>query len=181
MVAVLAHPGHGAASGNVLPIVLLVVAGVLLVGGLGVLAWRGVKPTAWALLAAGTLAGGFGLLVDGDDDEVDGGGQAAVPIDVSNVNLSVVEPAAGTTVPAGEPITVQVALDGGPLATSPEEDGGHLHLAVDGDLIQMQYADETEVELDPGRHTLTVEYVDNLHVPFDPAIEETVEVVAAAR
>jgi hypothetical protein len=176
---VLAHPGHAAANGNVWPVVLLVVAAALLAGGLAVLVRRGVKPAAWALLGVGVGIGLLGFAVDGGEGDGGDAEISALQIDPSAVELSIVEPAPGATVPAGEPITVQVAIEGGSLATSAEDTtGGHLHLAVDGSLVQMQYADQAEVTLEPGRHTLTVEYVDNLHVRFEPAVEQTIEVRA---
>jgi hypothetical protein len=97
----------------------------------------------------------------------------------SDAAVSIVRPQAGERVPAGAPVEVEVALTGGEIATSPaDREGGHLHLYVDGRLQQMPYSTVAEVELDPGPHTLRVEYVDNRHLSFDPEIDATVEVTA---
>jgi len=73
---------------------------------------------------------------------------------------------------------VRVRVDG-PLAMGPaDRSGGHLHLFVDGEVQPMTYADRSELTVVPGRHRITVEYVDSRHRSYEPPVEETVVVVA---
>lgn len=97
----------------------------------------------------------------------------------SSAVVTIVRPVDGDTVRAGEPVPVTVDLANAPLARSAtSQAGGHLHLYVDGRLQQMPYALITEVRLEPGRHELTVEYVDPRHLSFDPPVQKTVTVIA---
>ncbi|MGH2723923.1 MAG: hypothetical protein ACRDI0_06590 [Actinomycetota bacterium] len=96
-----------------------------------------------------------------------------------DATVAILRPAPGERVAAGEPVEIEVAVVGAEIATSPtDEQGGHLHLYVDGQLQQMPYSSIAQVELEPGRHTLRVEYVDNRHISFDPEIAEAIEVTA---
>ena len=97
----------------------------------------------------------------------------------SFARLDIRQPLDGADVPAGQPVPVIVEVANAPVARSPSSrSGGHLHLFVDGRLEQMPYGTELEVRLDPGRHTLVVEYVDNEHVSFEPRVTESVRVTA---
>lgn len=127
---------------------------------------RGV-PIGIGVLGVALIAGAFALpRLGGDEHRPD-------------ARLRIVAPEADARVPAGEPIEVEVALGNAPLARTPNsEDGGHLHLYVDGQLQQMPYSKTAEVTLDAGRHELTVEYVDARHVSYDPPIQRSVEVIA---
>lgn len=160
----LAHTANdGGGSGVSLPL-LIAGAAVLVVA----LAARAKLPTVgvWSALAAGVALIVGSLFVGGDD-----GGRP-------DVHVAVTAPADGATVTAGEPVTVQVDVDG-PLAKGPEDpDGGHLHLSIDGKLQQMPYAVNANVTLEPGSHTLTVEYVDHEHLSYDPPIAHTIDVEA---
>ncbi len=101
------------------------------------------------------------------------------PANTSPAVVTITSPRDGATVPAGEPISVEVELANAPLARSAtSQAGGHLHLYVDGKLQQMPYSLVAEIELDPGTHEVTVEYVDAQHVSFDPPVQETVTVTA---
>ncbi|HVE93999.1 MAG TPA: hypothetical protein VNB24_03690 [Acidimicrobiales bacterium] len=104
---------------------------------------------------------------------------AAGPSERPDVHIAVVAPTDGATVPAGKPVAVRVEVDA-PLATGPaDKQGGHLQLSVNGKLKQMPYSATTEVTLEPGRHRLTVEYVDNKHLAYDPPVAADVEVTAS--
>jgi hypothetical protein len=97
----------------------------------------------------------------------------------SQARVKIVQPLSGDEVAARQPIDVSVELENGRLALSPSDAiGGHLHLYVDGLLQQMPYSMDAQVTLDPGRHTLTVEYVDFRHVSFDPEVASTIEIRA---
>jgi len=153
-------------------------------------AWNFVLLLAGVVLAAGGLAsrgattrrraassilvlGGIGLALVGLLADIDGGA------DRPDARVAVVEPRTASVVPAGQPVKVIAALQGARLATSPQDtEGGHLHLYVDRKLQQMPYSNEATVTLEPGRHELTVEFVDARHVSYDPPVDDTVEVAA---
>lgn len=161
----LAHGGGGGGGGVSLP--LLVVGLAAAAGGVALGARASLPPwTAGGLVMVGIALVLGSFFAGGNRD------------DRPDVHLAVVEPRPGAQVPAGTPVPVRVAIDGGALATTPQDDGGHLHLYVDRKLQQMPYSTEAQVTLTPGRHTLTVEYVDNRHVSYEPPIEETIEVSA---
>ncbi|HEX2240145.1 MAG TPA: DUF4399 domain-containing protein [Actinomycetota bacterium] len=101
------------------------------------------------------------------------------PPSTTSAVVTIVSPTDGATVPAGRPVDVTVELANAPLARSAtSQAGGHLHLYVDGQLQQMPYSLTAEIELEPGSHELTVEYVDAQHVSFDPPVQTTVSVTA---
>lgn len=102
------------------------------------------------------------------------------PTDVSGVSMAIMSPDDGADVPAGEPIDVEVALQGAttqPTATG-DEVVGHIHVFVDGQLLQMPNDTSTELELEPGDHTLAIEFVGDDHRSFEPKVIEQVEVTA---
>ena len=97
----------------------------------------------------------------------------------SFARISITEPPDGASVPAGRAIPVEVRVANAPVAESPNSrSGGHLHLFVDGRLEQMPYGTDLEVKLQPGRHELTIEYVNVDHVSFQPRVQRTVTVTA---
>ena len=65
-------------------------------------------------------------------------------------------------------------------STTLAPDEGHLHLRVDGELVSMTYGSVQVVDMrpyGPGRHTIEAEFVAADHLPFDPPVEASVEVV----
>jgi len=146
--------------------VLFVVAGAAFVGAF---VFRSMKPDKigppWALFGVGALLVVGALVVP----RIGGGPGATV---------SFVSPADGATVPANEPVAVEVELQGGEIATSASDAGGHLHIYANDTVISMPSSTVTEIELEPGRYELKVEYVDVGHASFDPPVEATIDVVA---
>lgn len=170
LVALLAEPPlANGAHGSTGPSGLLIGAGaVLVVGGIWSLVQRRAGPLGWLAIAVGAGVVVLAFTIAGGQPE-------------PGASVTIVEPRAGSEVPAGEPMTVEVLLSGGRIATSPtDQGGGHLHLYVDGDLQQMPYSKTAEVELAPGKHNLRVEYVDHQHRSFDPEIDATIDVVAVS-
>ncbi len=151
----------------------LVIGGAVL-AGIGIVLWALKKGGRWGAplaAAAGVIVLSLGFIVP----SVGGGGAS------SDAVVSIVEPSNGEQVAAGNPVVVRVAVQNGSIATSAtDQSGGHLHLYVDGQLQQMPYSNQTQVTLEPGTHSLRVEYVDNRHVSFDPPIAATVSVTAVA-
>jgi hypothetical protein len=131
---------------------------------------QGAKPWApWVALALGVAMMGASVAVPRLSST---GGQ-------SFADISIVRPERGARVEAGRPVRVVVDVANAPVADSPEaQSGGHLHLFVDGRLEQMPYGTNMSVELAPGGHELTVEYVNFEHVSFDPRVEASVQVTA---
>ncbi len=146
-------------------IALLVAAGVAFVGAF---AFRSVKPDKigppWALFGVGVLLAGAAMIVPrlGGDD----------------VDIAIVQPEDGATVAAGEPVTIEVQVEGGEIATSASDSGGHIHIFVDDSVVSMPNSTSAEVTLEPGEHELRVEYVDFQHASFDPPVAETIAVTA---
>ena len=95
------------------------------------------------------------------------------------IALEIVSPEDGTTVPANEPLPVDVELDGATLAGgSGGGDGGHIHIFVDEEIVDMPSTLTTDVEIEPGTHTIAVEYVDSDHKELSPRVLDEVEVTA---
>lgn len=145
---------------------LFIAAGAAFVGAF---IYRSAKPDKigppWALFAAGAVLVGLALLVP----RLGGGTDAEV---------SFATPTDGATLPANEPVDVEIDLTGGELAQSASDSGGHLHIFVDGSVVSMPGGDTTEIELEPGEHELRVEYVDIQHAAYDPPVQETITVTA---
>jgi len=145
---------------------LFVAAGIAFIAAF---VFRSMKPDRigppWALFGLGAVLVVVALLAP----RIGGGADPTV---------SFAAPADGSTVPAGEPFQVEIALEGGDLATSNSDAGGHLHIYSNDSVISMPSTTTTEIELEPGRHELEVEYVDVGHASFDPPVEATIEVVA---
>ena len=97
-------------------------------------------------------------------------------------SVVITSPKPGDVVAAEEPVPIEVALNGGSLATSASaRDGGHLHVFVDGEVVAMPNSLQPTVELAPGKHRLKVEYVAQDHTRLDPPVEDEIELVARSR
>jgi hypothetical protein len=158
---------NGVHQGTEANLLLMAAAGVAFVGGAALWRMRRWRGAAIGSMTLAILLAGAGFAVPRLGEEPPG------------TRVDIVEPANGEDVPASDPITVSVRLDGGAIATSPQDqEGGHLHLYVDGNLQQMPYSTEAQVTLERGPHEIRVEYVDHQHVSFDPPIEASIRVSA---
>lgn len=91
----------------------------------------------------------------------------------------ILSPKPGDVVPAGEPVAIEVGVQGGKLASSASAtDGGHLHVFVNDLLEKMPVTPEPTISLKKGRHKLGVEYVDANHRSFSPKVYDEIEVRA---
>ena len=146
----------------------LVLAGAFLVLGIVLFVQKTVKPVVSliiVLLAVALASGAFIL-----------GGSPQTP---DGIRVVVLEPKPGDPVPAGEEFPIEVGLNGAQMATSPNAgDGGHIHVYVDDELIDMPTTLKPTVKLKEGEHTITIEFVDSKHVPYSPEVKDTIEVVA---
>ena len=111
----------------------------------------------------------------------DGGGSAApattaapaAPRPSSPAKLTIMSPRNGQTVKEGSEL--RLALDGAKIVnrttTRIQGDEGHLHLLVDGKLVNMNYGLRQRLpQLTPGQHVLQVEFVAADHAPFEPRV-----------
>jgi hypothetical protein len=111
----------------------------------------------------------------------DGGGSgapattaaSAAPRPSSPAKLTILTPHNGQTVK--EDSELRLGLDGAKIVnqttTRIQGDEGHIHLLVDGKLVNMNYGLRQRLpELTPGHHVLQVEFVAADHAPFDPRI-----------
>jgi hypothetical protein len=111
----------------------------------------------------------------------DGGGSAApattaasaAPRPSSPAKLTILTPHNGQTVKEGAEL--RLGLNGAKIVnqttTRIQGDEGHIHLLVDGKLVNMNYGLRQRLpQLTPGQHVLQVEFVAADHAPFDPRI-----------
>jgi hypothetical protein len=92
----------------------------------------------------------------------------------SPAKLTIETPRQGQTVDQDRAQLI-LALDGGKIVnqttTRIQGDEGHLHLHVDGKLVDMNYGLRQRLpQLPPGEHVVQVEFVAADHAPFDPRV-----------
>jgi methionine-rich copper-binding protein CopC len=92
----------------------------------------------------------------------------------SPAKLVITTPRNGQTVRQERP-ELRLELDGGKIVdqttTRVQGDQGHLHLHVDGRLVDMNYGLRQRLPaLPPGQHVVQVEFVAADHAPFEPRI-----------
>jgi hypothetical protein len=93
----------------------------------------------------------------------------------SSAHISFVSPVQGQTIHgAGTSIEVELKLDGGIIVPGsslhlvPNE--GHIHLYLDGTLVQMIGGLHASLSASPGSHTLRADFVALDHGPFKPPV-----------
>lgn len=145
----------------------LVVAGALFVLGVLFYIQKAVKPVISVALILVAVALGSGAFFLNGETAAEGR------------SVAITEPKPEDTVPANKPVKLSVAVNGGSLAAeSDSPKAGHLHVYVDGSLVDMPSTAEPEVEFERGRHTLGVEYVDFEHRSFKPQVVDEIEIEA---
>ena len=97
----------------------------------------------------------------------------AAPRPSSPAKLTIVTPRNGQTVKEGAEL--RLGLDGAKIVnqttTRIQGDEGHIHLLVDGKLVNMNYGLRQRLpQLTPGQHVVQVEFVAADHAPFDPRV-----------
>lgn len=166
MTSLLAHASSSGGGGGGTNLLLVLIGLGAVAAALGLRA-RG-NPggiRVWALLVGGVAVAVLGFVSTGEKRP--------------EVTLTLLSPDPGSTVRPDEPVPVSVQVQGGKVATSPTDAGGHLHLSVDGALEQMPYGTTAEVRLPRGTHTLRVEYVDDKHKSYDPPVAVEVRLHAS--
>ena len=78
-------------------------------------------------------------------------------------------------------VPVRLRLVGGRIvpftSTKLVPNTGHIHVYLDGALVQMTTTLRRHVAMLPGHHTLRVEFVAVDHAPFNPDVQDTVSFV----
>jgi hypothetical protein len=92
----------------------------------------------------------------------------------STAKLSIESPTDGQKVP-GSSVDLKVSLEGARIvqttSTKLTPDQGHLHVALDGNIVSMTFGLDQEIPgITPGQHVLRVEFVATDHGPFDPRV-----------
>lgn len=104
-----------------------------------------------------------------------------------------VEPADGASV--SSPVKVVMGVDGLQVVPAGElkSGTGHHHIIIDGeapavgevvpkDATHLHFGDgstETQLELSPGEHTLTLQFADGMHRSYGPALSTSIKVTVA--
>ncbi len=157
---------HTATSGGPNTEILLLGAGALVLAIVFFFQKTASRRASFVLAVGGVAAvtGAFALSGDSGHDH--------------GVSIAIASPEDGATVEAGT-VPVEIELSGAELASaSSSENAGHLHVYVDGEVVDMPSALEVEVDLAPGQHDLEVEFVDADHAALVPPVTDAVTVVA---
>jgi hypothetical protein len=122
-----------------------------------------------AVLSLAACSGGDGGAGDGPATTA----PAAAPRPSSQAKLTIRSPRNGQTVTQRPEL--RLGLDGGKIVnqttTRIQGDEGHIHLHVDGRLVDMNYGLRQRLpQLPPGQHVVQVEFVAADHAPFDPRV-----------
>ena len=101
----------------------------------------------------------------------------------STAKVTIIEPTEGAVI-QGTEVRVRITLEGGKIApevsTNLKPDEGHIHLLLDGRVVQfLGSLDETIKDIAPGHHLLQVEFVAADHGPFSPRVISAVSFDAA--
>jgi hypothetical protein len=123
----------------------------------------------------GAMAGALLLVAcDGDGD-----GNAPTPAarPSSSATIRIVQPEPGETIEGGR-VDIEVELTGATLVeeatTQIRPDEGHIHLALDGETIDLLAGLEETIDVEPGTHLVEVEFAAGDHGPFDPRVVQSV-------
>lgn len=158
---------------------VLLIAVALLGLGVALFLQKSTKPYVPVVLLVLALAVGAGAFAIGGDSG--GGAPAGTVAAPDGLSVEIVGPRDEEQVPANDPFDLEAEVSGGELTDATSSDDptvGHLHVFVDGQLISMPNSSIQEVELDPGRHTIVVEFTTADHRSFDPRITDEIRVTA---
>lgn len=167
---------HTAGGGSSVSVEFLLIAGALAVVGIVGFFQKSVKPVVSIVLVVAAFALGAGAFA------FSGGGSEGGHPPPEGARVAIEAPAEGESVPANEPFDVEIDLEnfavGAHAAHTSGDSAGHVHVFVDGEDVAMVSSTSIPIELEPGDHVITVELVDVEHLPFEPAVSDTVEVTA---
>jgi hypothetical protein len=105
----------------------------------------------------------------------------ASPRPSSTAVLAILYPEPGAVV-SGTKLDVRLSLEGAQVVpqttTHLSPNKGHIHLSIDGKVISMAYGLDQVVDVSPGLHILTAEFVAQDHFPFRPRVVKTLTFTA---
>lgn len=148
---------------------LTIFAGALLILSVVFFLTKSAKPAVSVVLLLGALGLGAGAFALADSPSS------------TLASVAIASPGSGKVVAAGKPVRLRVAVEGGKVAaqtSSRNQDAGHLHVFVDDRLVAMPSSVTPKVRLEPGRHSVTVEYVDYRHASFSPKVVAQIDLRA---
>ncbi len=100
-----------------------------------------------------------------------GGSKAAATRPTTNARLVIVSPTANQV--TGPDVTLQLQVTDGTVLPAAQVTGplrgdqGHIHVSLDGKLVQMAYSDKAQLTgLSPGAHAVQASWVAVDHLPF---------------
>ena len=98
---------------------------------------------------------------------------AAGPRPSSSAVLAITSPTNGESV-KGPTVHIAVNLTGATIvsatSTNIRPDQGHIHVYIDNNLVQMNYASTLDETVPVGTHVLRAEFVASDHAPFNPRV-----------
>jgi hypothetical protein len=114
------------------------------------------------------------MACDGDGGE-DGATLTARPS--SPAAIRIVQPEPGEEIEGGR-VRIEVELSGATVVeeatTRIRPNEGHIHIALDGETIDLLAGLEETIRVEPGTHLLEVEFAAGDHGPFDPRVVHSV-------
>jgi hypothetical protein len=161
---------HAVGPGSGVEIELLLAAGALLVAGFGVRSDPKRFVIGNVLVTLGAVGIAAALVIPNLS--------SSKPSSTS-ARIAILSPKDGANVDAGS-LEVEVDLKNGSLATDASDTtSGHIHIYIDGELSQMPFKTTSIIQIKPGTHDITAEYVDAQHLGFDPPVTATITVEAS--
>jgi hypothetical protein len=157
---------------------VLLIAVALLGLGIALFMQKTTKPYVPVVLLALAMAVGAGAFAIGGNSSAGPSGTLPAP---DGLSIRIESPADGTEVPANRPFNVEARVTGGEISNATQSTDprvGHLHVFVDGQLISMPSVTTQEVELEPGEHTIVVEFTAADHRSYKPRIMDSIKVTA---
>jgi hypothetical protein len=94
----------------------------------------------------------------------------------TTARIAIRSPQSGQVV-TGKTVHVKVELLGGKVLDNKvvsAPGGGHIHISIDGTLLTQSYQLEQDLDVKPGLHTVTAEYVRADHRAFQPPVQAAV-------
>jgi len=157
---------------------VLLIAVALLGLGIALFMQKSTKPYVPVVLLVLAMAVGAGAFAIGANSTAVPGGTIPAP---SGLSVTIESPADGAAVPANEPFDVEAKVMGGQVSAATQSTDprvGHLHVFVDNQLISMPTSTTQQLKLDPGQHTIVVEFTAADHRSYKPRITDSIKVTA---
>jgi hypothetical protein len=136
------------------------------------------KDAARLVVALLVVAAAGGCTRGGDDGGTprpDGATPVARPS--STAEIEILSPQPGEVIEGGR-VQVEVGLTGAELlpraTTELAPDEGHMHIALDGETIDILAGLKETIDVEPGTHLVEVEFAAGDHGPFDPRVVQSV-------